>query len=283
MAGENPIESGEKKVEHLIKSEPWYVWAGAAAAAGVVFYFVWKRRQSAGSSTASPAASGTSGADAINGYAVDSLAGLPYGYEAGGYGVSGGPVDNYPMPEVGVNGNNYPIIPFGETPIYDSNGNLVAFQQPNPNPQSPAPGPGPAPGSQTGTIRNVQGGQTAGYDKSNPGGVPFRSTPGGTVLSEVPYGSSVTITGAPVQGPSNFGADPGHTGSLLWFPVTINGSKGYISAYDVINVVGSGGGGIPEDMAGFHVAVNQGRNTIDQWTFSNGMHQDFSAYAGAAE
>ena len=287
---ENPIEAGEKKIESAIKSEPWYVWAGAAVAAGTIVYFVWRRKKSAASTSTTNTPNGqTNDGGQLNGYQVDSMAGLPFGYEAGGYNYQGGPVDNYPggYSETSVNGNNVPILPTGENPIFDPNGNLIGFQAPGQQPTvSPIPQPAPAP--ESGIIRKRQtSGVTASYDKGSPNGVPFRTTPGGTVISSIPYGSSVTITGIPVQGTDNFGSkqDPTHAGSMLWFPVTVGNTKGYVSAYDITNVAtsGKGGGGIPEEAGGFHLAVNAGRNTVDQWTFANGMHHSFDAYAPVGE
>lgn len=295
---ENLIE----KVEKEVKSEPWYVWAGAAAAAGLVFYYVWKSRQASSSaSTSAGASTSANSSDATNGISQGDIAGLPYGDLSSGYDYLSGPVGNYPSGsynEVGVNGNQVPIVPYGDTPVYDGNGNLIGWQTPNPNqPTSPNPPPTqtqlpPPPTTtptETGIIRALEtSGQTSGYDKANPGGVPFRSTPGGAVLSEAPYGSQVSITGAPVQGSDNFGSDPNHVGSTLWFPVTLNGQNGYISAYDIVNVI-TGGAASPVQMhplstsgvggGGFHLPINKGRNTMDQWTFANGMHQDFDSYS----
>lgn len=285
---ENPIEAGEKKVEGLLKSEPWYVWAGAAVAAGTIVYFVYKRRQTAASASKSntQSAASQSATDTVNGYTVDSMAGLPYGSESGGYNYQAGPVDNYPggYSETSVNGSNVPIVPSGVNPIYDSNGNLVGFQSPSTQPvTSPSAAPKP---TETGTIRKRQtSGVTASYDKGSPSGVPFRTTPGGATMQYLPYGAPVSITGTPVQGPDNFGKDATHAGSTLWFPVQSGNSKGYVSAYDVVNVVtsGQGGGGIPDDEGGFHLAVNAGRNTVDKWAFANGMHHSFDAYTPIGE
>jgi hypothetical protein len=290
--GENILQKGEAKVEKILHSEPWYVWAGGAVAAGTILYFYWRRSAGTTAAAGTPAAAGGTTANdaaALNGFQVDSMAGIPFGETAGGYNYQGGPVDNFPgggWSETSVNGNNVPIVPSGVNPIYDSNGNLVGFEQPGQQPtSSPSPAPTPAP-AETGTIRQrMTSGVTAKYDKPNPGGVPFRSTPGGAVLSTVPYGAQVTITGTPVQGPDNFGSknDPQHAGSTLWFPIKQGNTSGYISAYDIVNVLtkaGQGSGGVPDDAGGFHLAINQGRNTIDQWTFANGMHQDFHSYAG---
>lgn len=291
MPEENPIKAGEQKIERLVKSEPWYVWAGAAAAAGVIVYFVWKRRQAASavSSASTPpdaTAGGTTAADAaqLNGFQVDSMAGLPFGETAGGYNYQSGPVDNYPggYSEVGVNGQNVPIVPYGDTPIFDSNGNLIGWQQPNPNPTtSPAPPPTqnpPPPTTEQGVIRNRVG------KLGSANGVPFVTKPGGPTLHDVAYGSKVTITGSPITGPNN-NPKSGGPGSDLWFPVTIGSTSGYISAYDIINILtgsttGTGSGGVPDEAGGFHLAVNAGRNTVDQWAFSNGMHRDFHSFAG---
>ena len=279
---ENPLKEGEQKLEKALKSEPWYAWAGAAVAAGVVVYYVWKRKASATATTAaSTTASGTTGADAanLNGFAVDSLAGLPYGSEdASGYDYQSGPVDNYPggYSEVGVNGSNYPIIPYGDTPIYDSNGNLIGFQQPNPTPTSPAPAPTPTPTptpSPAPTPASTLLTKVAG---------PLASTPGGTNnkgvnLATVPANTTLTEISGPVSWNNN-----------QYYQVTYQGKTGYVNK-SILAAMGGGsleymgGGGIPDNAGGFHLAVNQGRNTMDQWTFSNGMHQDFDSFASVGE
>src|SRR5690348_2934579 len=163
---ENVIQGAEKKLESFISSEPWYVWAGAITAAGVIVYFVYKRR------TAATIAPGKT-ADQMNGYTMADIAGLPYGELAGGYNYQSGPVDNYPggWSSTAVGDTRVPIIPGGASPVYDPNGNLVGFQQPGP---TSSPLTQPAPG-QTGLIRPLRPGDS--YDKNHPG-VPVRGEPG---------------------------------------------------------------------------------------------------------
>lgn len=84
---DNPLE----KAEGFLKKQPWYVWAGAAIGAGLVGYYVIKRRAKP-ATTPAPASQATQGS-ALNGYQVDNMAGLPYGYD-----VSSGPTDNFPAP-----------------------------------------------------------------------------------------------------------------------------------------------------------------------------------------
>ena len=109
-----------------------------------------------------------------------------------------------------------------------------------PSPTSPPGGIIPPPtggngtASQTYTIR--QPGKAQGYDQ-NHAGPPIWSGPGTNAIGEIPWGSVVTSTGIPVDGPSNSG-QPG--GSTVYYPVTFNGVSGFISRFDVVGV-GAGG------------------------------------------
>ena len=140
---------------------------------------------------------------------------------------SNGVIDN-PFPETNVNGSQIPIIPPGYQAVYDQNGNIVGFE---PIPTTPTPTPTPTPGSGLqGIIRaKTTSGGAATYDKSH-NGVPIRSTPGGAITGTQTYGSTVSITGPAVQGPSDFGV-------TSWYPVL----GGFISAFDFANIAqGSG-------------------------------------------
>lgn len=95
----------------------------------------------------------------------------------------------------------------------------------------PVPHKDPGSGSQpqTAFIR-AAGSQpsVAAWDKSH-SGIPVRSQPGdvSTFTKLLPFGSQVSISGAPVSGGSNF---PGGGGSDLWYPIA---GGGYISQYDI--------------------------------------------------
>lgn len=284
---DNPVE----KIEAEIKSEPWYVWAGAAAAAGIVVYFVWKRKQASTSATAANQ-NGATATDTLNGYTVGDMAGLPFGADsASGYNYQEGPMANTgsSYSEVGVNGNQVPIVPYGDTPIYDGNGNLIGWQTPGPTtspnpPPTPAPpvpptpgppvprtpGPPPVPAPQAATTR-ARGTGNPGYDKSALG-LPFwqdngsgfpKGAPG---LVQDPNNGEVIPFGVPVQI-----TQPKDSSGTVH--LTYNGIQGEMHAWDV---AGQGGGG-------FALPINAGRATMDQWTFSNGMHQGFDSLAMVGE
>lgn len=292
MPEENPIE----KIEDEIKSEPWYVWAGAAAAAGIVVYFLWKQRHASASTTASTSANSS---DATNGISQGDIASLPFG-DLSGYDLASGPVANYPntgYQEIGVNGNQVPVVPFGDTPIFDNNGNLIGWQGANPNPTptptSPNPTPPPTttpppsnpPPSLSWPELIVRGksssGPNASYDAHN-SGIPLRAGPADNgVLTFVPFGAEIQSTGTEVTG--GYNNKTGKNGSYQWYPVTYNGTKGYVSAWDIGNVLPVGGPMRPIAVTGvggggYHLPINKGRNTVDQWTFANGMHQDFDSH-----
>lgn len=111
--------------------------------------------------------------------------------------------------------------------------------------------PTPVPPTTTGTsdtgtptsTAQIRGKQTSGplatYDNApDRKGVPLRSSAGGSVSSEIPWGTSVNITGAAVSG----GATGG--GSSVYMPVSWNGQSGFVSALDLIGI-GAGGSGGP--------------------------------------
>jgi hypothetical protein len=78
-------------------------------------------------------------------------------------------------------------------------------------------------------------GTTSGYDKAHPHGVPIRSSPGGTVVREQAYGSTVQVKHATSAGPSNFGgSNKDGGGSTAWLELA-NG--GFISAYDLTGYI----------------------------------------------
>ncbi len=84
----------------------------------------------------------------------------------------------------------------------------------------------------TGFIGSIRAAGALPYDTTH-SGIPLRSGPFGSILSEIPFGANVTVTGPAINGPSNFGTSGG--GSQLWYPVSFNGQTGYISAYDLMS------------------------------------------------
>ncbi len=125
--------------------------------------------------------------------------------------------------------------------LYDIYGNPLYGNQ-TPTSGGGVPGGGgmlpTLPGTGSGALSNFFGtirskGVFPGFDKTHTG-VPLRSSPGGggSILSYVGFGTTgVTITGAPVTGPLNQ-----QGGSNLWYPVSVNGQSGYISAQDLFPV-----------------------------------------------
>jgi hypothetical protein len=76
---------------------------------------------------------------------------------------------------------------------------------------------------------------TTNYDKAHPNGVPIRSSPGGTVVREQAYGSTVQVKHTTSAGPSNFGgSNKDGGGSTAWLELQ-NG--GWISAYDLTGYI----------------------------------------------
>lgn len=144
---------------------------------------------------------------------------------------SNGIIDN-PFPETNVGGNQIPIIPPGYQAIYDQNGNIIGFE-PIPTPPTSTP-PTPTPGLE-GIIRSSTG---QGYDKTNPEGIPFRTSPGGAESSKVPFGATVQITGKAISGPPN-----AKGGSTQWYPASYSGQTGFISSADFLNIFQGATGG----------------------------------------
>jgi LysM repeat protein len=84
-------------------------------------------------------------------------------------------------------------------------------------------------------------------------GVPVRDL-SGNVISTVPFGESVTVTGNPITGSSNL---PGtQAGTTNWLPVMLGNIKGWISSFDLTGLQGNasidtsqslhiGSGGLP--------------------------------------
>lgn len=99
-----------------------------------------------------------------------------------------------------------------------------------------APTTGTTDGSAQQTLTIRQPGKAPGYDQNN-AGPPIWSSPGQNAIGEIPWGSTVTVTGIPVSGPSNTG-QPG--GSNIYYPVTFQGNSGFVSRFDLVGV-GSGG------------------------------------------
>lgn len=91
------------KLKEMIKAHP-AIAGGAALGSGVVIFFVYKNHQAAAAASSTAAQSTTPAAEstptsadmnamqALDGFDVASMAGLPYGYVS-----QNGPVDNYPQ------------------------------------------------------------------------------------------------------------------------------------------------------------------------------------------
>lgn len=66
-------------------------------------------------------------------------------------------------------------------------------------------------------------------------GVPVFGTPdeNGTLIGREALSSPIEILGAAVKGSSNIKGAGAKYGSTTWYPVSVNGQRGYISAYDL--------------------------------------------------
>ena len=116
--------------------------------------------------------------------------------------------------------------------------------------------------SSGGSSGGTSGGSTAVRAQTNTPwdqqhqGVPLRDSPAGSgnILAYVPWGSSVNISGAAVQGTPNT-----QGGSSSWLPVNYGGQTGYISALDLVGAgIGAGIQGIKSGWARFmdnHLAI----------------------------
>lgn len=234
MADENIISETAQNVEKLFKSQPWYVWAGAAAAAGIVFYFVWQRK-----STASTASTNASTAPI-----VDPNATL-------GYSPTNGPVANFPgFQEIGVNGEQVPLVPFGDNPIYDSAGNLIGFQQPAPV-QAPIAPPTPQPQPPTPQPPIIP-------DPGPPH--PLQNPPEQELIYTVQRGDSLSSIAA------KLGLHSGWQALYAKNRTLIGDNPNFLRVGERLDYTGIGGGGA------FHIPVNAHRNTVGQWSFANGLH-----------
>lgn len=163
--------------------------------------------------------------------------------------TSNAPGSSSPFSMIG----NDPLLPSNVNPLYDPQGNLVAFQQ------GAAPGSAPTstatPPSQVGSTPNPP--SSSGSNSSNPvsnavqtvtnwfarqrmgsvqaQGINIRSSPGGPVVGYIPYGSAVSPTGSAVSGPSNNPQTKGVANSTQWIPV----KGGYVSAADLTSTTSS--------------------------------------------
>jgi len=109
-------------------------------------------------------------------------------------------------------------------------GGTVASSGPPPIPTTPAAAT-PMPTTTYTTRGNITSGAGAGTSD-----IPVRSSPGGQVVGNIPFGTRVTTQGPAVTGPNNFG--PGNTsGSTDWYPV----QGGYVSGFDIQQAAGSTG------------------------------------------
>lgn len=113
----------------------------------------------------------------------------------------------------------------GQVPIYIVT-NPGSDQSSTPTTTTPTPPPTTTPAPPTYVVR--ASGKAPGYDSKNTG-VPLRSSPGGSTVTTVPFGATITSPGQPVYGPENL-----KNGSTLWYPAVYNGQAGYISAWDLM-------------------------------------------------
>lgn len=241
---DNPLEAGEQKVESLLKSEPWYVWAAAAAAAGIVVYFVWQRKQTNSTSTALASTQPTLATDPN----------VPSGYQ-----FANGPTGNFPFPEVQSGNQTVPVLPSGLTPIYDSNGNLIGWQQPSPT-VSPTPPPGPP----------VQPPIMLPPPKIpiDPGPVPI-----GNPVQEPPSPPEQELIYTVQRGDTlsgimqKLGLHSGWQALYNKNRSAIGPNPNLIIAGEKLDYTGIGGGG------DFQPSVNTAINTVDQLAYGYGIHQ----------
>ncbi len=157
--------------------------------------------------------------------------------DAAGQAVQTAPVDANALTASGA-GNGGPqivVLPLASTAPQGSTSSDGSQGTPTPTP-TPTPSPG-----QT-RVRNVQHtlltirskgtssiASVVAYDKTNPPGVPIRSTPGGVQVGFAGYGSTVTAKGPAISGPNNVKEG---SGSNSWWPV----ENGFISGFDVVGV-----------------------------------------------
>lgn len=136
-------------------------------------------------------------------------------------------------------------------------------------PGGPSPSPSPSPNPSSGTVRqkNSDPPYTNSWDSSH-SGVPYDTSPGSGQAGIIPYGGSVQITGASVQGPANFNG-PGS--STTWFPISINGQTGYISQFDLASMGQGGASGEYDDWhnlhAPFHTDISAIAHLVDLGMF----------------
>lgn len=105
-------------------------------------------------------------------------------------------------------------------------------------PAPPSPHQPPVTQTMTAVIRSAtSSGPFAAWDKTNKG-VPVRKTAGGTgmsdILSIVPFGQTVHLTGGPVSGTNNDNYG-GSYESNKWYPVQ---GGGYVNQVDLTNITG---------------------------------------------
>lgn len=157
---------------------------------------------------------------------------------SGGPGTLGSTPSGQQMPQYDYSGiDPFTGVPYTIEEQVNPNTGLPNYY----NPQNPSTG-----GGQQATIRaRNTSGVTSQYDTSTPQGVPFDVSPG-QYESEgwVPYGAVVTISGAAVQGPSNFQHGTPQeqaVGSNVWYPIQYNGQSGYVSAFDLAGYSPSNG------------------------------------------
>lgn len=136
---------------------------------------------------------------------------------------------NNPFPETNVNGSQVPVVPPGYTPVYDNNGNIVGWAPTSANSSNTGSSTGTGFTATTIMIRGktpvdpVDGKQTS---------VPFWSSPGGSKMGSIPFGSAIQQIAAIISGPVNKSASGAYQSSQ-WYPVSYGGQTGYVSAIDV--------------------------------------------------
>ncbi len=226
------------KVEAITKKQPWYVWAGGIATAGVVGWYILKNRAAQAAKAATPAdpnAMTPADQNAIdNGYQLASMAGMPYGYVS-----DNGPVDNYPS------------VPPGGTP-----------------PTPPTPTPTPIPPAPTGVAGVNYGlipfGQYAGPSYSNlKAGTTYTWNGIKYLLSTGPQGKL-------------YGKDPAGKTWLLYEPASFypggtNYTPPFMSGNPPVVPLPHGGGGMGSP---WQSMLNSGRNTIDQHAAAMGLTRE---------
>jgi hypothetical protein len=140
-----------------------------------------------------------------------------------------------PFPQVSSGDTSVPLLPSDVNPIFNGAGSLVGYQStPTQNTATPP--------TQVGATPNQPNPITSFFVRDQMGsvqnkGVPIRATPGGSITGYAGYGSSLSLSGDAVSGPSNNPQTPGVQNSTNWYKTS---TGGYVSSADVVSK-GSGG------------------------------------------